>query len=85
MSTPLYHHKNKCLQSTKCCAAGRILKRQKQISHMHAQAALPAALYPAAFLAGDLALAAGFGAFALASPMAVAAVVAAVALHKARK
>jgi len=51
----------------------------------HLKAALPAALYPAAFLAGDLALAAGFGAFALASPTALAAVVATVALCKARK
>merc|ERR1719293_288203 len=36
----------------------------------HLKAALPSALYPAAFLAGDLVLAAGFGAFAFASPMA---------------
>jgi hypothetical protein len=52
----------------------------------HLKAALPAALYPVAFLAADLALAAGFGAFALASPVAVAAMIAVVALHmKARK
>jgi len=51
----------------------------------HLKAALPTALYPVAFFAGDLALAVGFGAFALASPIVIAAVVAIVALHNTRK
>jgi len=51
----------------------------------HLKVALPAALYPAAFLAGDLALAAGFGAFVLASPMAAVAMIAVVGLQKSHK
>ena len=51
----------------------------------HLKATLPAALYPVAFLAGDIALAAGLVGFSLASPMAVAAVFAMVALRKVRK
>jgi len=52
---------------------------------VHLKAALPAPLLPAAFLLGDLALSAGFVGFALASPMAAVAAIAAVLVAKARK
>jgi len=54
---------------------------------MHLKAALPAPLIPAAFALGDLALAVGFVAFSLASPMALVALaaVAASQAFKARK
>ena len=52
----------------------------------HLKAALPASLYPVAFLAGDLAVSAGFFGFALASPMVlVAAAAVAVAAKATRK
>jgi len=52
----------------------------------HLKAALPAALYPVAFLAGDLALSAGFFTFCLASPTGLAlAAIAFVALAKPSK
>jgi len=53
----------------------------------HLKAALPAPLLPAAFLVGDLAVSAGFAAFALASPLGVAAVAVLLAakMRKARK
>ncbi len=52
---------------------------------VHLKAALPAPLLPAAFALGDLALATGFVAFSLASPMALVAVTAVVAGAMARK
>jgi len=51
---------------------------------MHLKATLPAPLIPAAFVLGDLALAVGFVAFSLASPIAIV-TVAAVAASKASK
>ena len=51
----------------------------------HLKAALPASLVPVAFLAGDLAVSAGFAAFALASPLAVVAAAAVFLAAKARK
>ena len=53
----------------------------------HLKAALPAPLLPAAFLVGDLAVSVGFAAFALASPLGVAAVAVLLAakMRKARK
>jgi hypothetical protein len=52
----------------------------------HLKAAMPAVLYPAAFLVGDVTLTAGFIAYTLASPMALVAAVAAVAVAaKSRK
>jgi len=52
----------------------------------HLKTALPASLYPVAFLLGDLALSAGFVAFALASPaLAAAAIATAVVSAKSRQ
>jgi len=52
----------------------------------HLKTALPAVLYPVAFLLGDVALSAGFAAFALASPVAALAGIATIlAAAKARK
>jgi len=51
----------------------------------HLKAALPASLVPAAFVAGDLALSAGFFGFALASPVSAVAAIAVIAAAKARK
>ena len=52
----------------------------------HLKAALPAPLLPVAFLAGDVALSAGFVAFALASPVAALAATAAIVVAaKSRK
>ena len=83
------------ISSQKHCQQGiirdiaRLKPRSKDLYISLVQAALPTALYPVAFLAGDLALAMGFGAFTLRSPMAVAVVVgtmvAVIVLHNMRK
>ena len=51
----------------------------------HLKATLPASLVPVAFLAGDLAVSAGFVGFALASPLAAVAAAAVFVAAKARK